>query len=225
MTLVAQISNEPSPQRNNSPNISNSTELSALHTREMHTLYSVTSLEPDIFPRDDISKDQTFLYGLRAQQHFVPPSLNDLNLPPNSFNLLASMAAVQQNLTQHVDNYSRQSPEPPEPSPISTPLLNLSLIDGWQTLHTTTYDNTLCSEDEPRRIHWNSPLDETFQSEGEPRRINLLPSPSQPRKIKRKSEIKMCFPKIGGVLQHTCKACGHDSADKGYSRPVYTQTI
>ena len=128
--FAEQLSSEPSPQRNNSPNITNSTELSGTHTRKMPTISSITSPEPDVFTLDDNSNDPTFPYGFGAQQPIVPQSLNDLNLPPNPFDLLAAMAVVNQNPTQHDDNYSRQSPEPSEPSPISKPPMNLSTSDG-----------------------------------------------------------------------------------------------
>ena len=57
--------------------------------------------------------------------------------------------------------------------------MNMSTTDGWETPPTTTDDNAFYSEEEPRLVHWNPPLDEIFHSEDEPRRIYLLPSPSQ----------------------------------------------
>ena len=137
---MQQLSIEPSPQRNNSPNILNSTELSGTQKREMPTVSSVTSPEPEIVTLDDYSNDPTFPYGFGAQQPIVPPSLNDVNRPLNPFNILAAMTVVQQNLTQRDDIYSPQSREPSEP--ISLPPMNLSTIDGWETPHTTTDDNT-----------------------------------------------------------------------------------
>ena len=176
------------------------------YTREMPTISSVASPEPNIVTVDDNSNGPTFPYGFGAQQPIVPPSLNDINLPSNPFNMLAVMTVVQQNPTRHDNNYSPQSPEPSEPSPISTPLMNLSTIGGWETLipqRTTT--------DEPRRVYWASALDETFNSEGEPRRIYLLPNPSPPlpsHKMKRKLEMGTPSPKRSGVSQHVCEACG-----------------
>ena len=121
----------------------NSTELSRIHTGDIPTLSSVTSFEPNTVTVDDDSIDPTFPYGFGAQQPIVPPSLNELNLPPNPFNILAAMKVVQPNPTQHDNNYSRHSPEPSEPSHISTPPMNLSTIDGWETPHTTTDGNTI----------------------------------------------------------------------------------
>ena len=88
---VDQLSNQPSPQRYNSPNILNSTELSGTHPREMPTISSVASPEPDLVTLEDDSNDSTFLYRFGAQQPIVLLSLNDLNLRPNSFNILAIM--------------------------------------------------------------------------------------------------------------------------------------
>ena len=98
--FVEQLSSEPSPQRNISPNILTLTELSGIHTTELPTVWSVTSLEPDIVTLDDNSNDPTFPYGFGAQRPIVSPSVNDLNLPPNLFNILAAMTVVQQNQTQ-----------------------------------------------------------------------------------------------------------------------------
>ena len=209
--FVEQLSSEPSPQRYNSPIFLIPAEQSGIHTREIPTIFSVTSPEPDIVTLDDDSNGQTFPYGFGAQQPTVPPSLNDLNLPPNLFNILAMMTLVQQNPTQHDDNYGPQSPEPSEPSPLSTPPKKLSKIDGRETPHTRSDDNTFYSEYEPRRVHWNSLLDESILSEGEPRGNYLLPSqslPSPPHKMKRKLEMGVSFPKTEGVSQHVSKACG-----------------
>ena len=88
--------------------------------------------------------------------------------------------------------------------------MNLRTIDGWETPNTTTDDNTFYSKDEPGRVYWTSLLDETLHPEGEPRRIHLLPSPSPPsptRKVKRKLDMGISFPKRGGVSQHGCEAC------------------
>ena len=52
---VEQVSNEPSPQRNNSPNILNSTEVSEHHTARMPSVSSIASPEPQIFTIKDNS--------------------------------------------------------------------------------------------------------------------------------------------------------------------------
>ena len=152
-------------------------------------------------------------YGFGQQHPIVPPSLNDLNLPPNPFNILATMAIVH-NTTDDNDGYSPQSPEPSLPSPGSTLPMNISTISGLETPHTTTDDNTFyySSDNDPRRIHWETSLNETFES-NEPRRVYPIDSPPStppppPRKLKRKLSLGMSFPKEGGVSQHICEACG-----------------
>ena len=189
---VEQLLNEPSPQRNNSPKVLNSTELSGIHEIEMPTISSVASTEPDIVTLDDDSIEPTMPYGIGRQLPLITPSLNDLNLPPNPFNILATMAAVNSAEGGYGDNYSPQSPEPSEPSPILTPPMNVSTTDGWETAHTTTDDNTFYSDDEPRRIYF-------------------LPStptpPPPPRKLKRELSLRMSFPKKG--------ECRNTSASQG----------
>ena len=210
MFYVEQISNEPSPQRNNSPNILNSTELSEHRTTRMPSLSSIASPEPQIFTIEDNLNEPTMPYGFGRHLPIVPPSLNDLNLPPNPFNILNTMAMVTQTQDDN-DEYSPQSPEPSDLSPFSTPPMKVSTFNSWETPHTSTDDNTFYSEDGPRHVYWTSPLDETFDSEDEPRRIHLLSSPlppPPPRKTKRKLEIGMSLPKRGGVSKHICEACG-----------------
>ena len=88
---VEQISNEPSPQRNNSPNLLNSTEISQTYAERMPSVSSIASPEPRIFTINDDSNEPTMPYGFGRQLPIVPPSLNDLNLQPNPFNILNTM--------------------------------------------------------------------------------------------------------------------------------------
>ena len=143
---VEQTSNEPSPQRNNSPNILISTEISQTYAARMPSVSSIASLEPRIFYIDDDSDEPTMPYGFGRQLPIVPPSLNDLNLPPNPSNILNTMAVVTQTQDDN-DEYSPQSAEPSDPSPISTPPMNVSTLNGWETSHTTTDDNTFYSSE------------------------------------------------------------------------------
>ena len=110
--------------------------------------------DPHVVTMDSDSNEPAMPYGFGRQLSCIPPSLNDLNLLPNRFNILATKAVV--NLAEHDydENYSPQSPEPSKPSPISTPPINISSIDGWETPQTTTDDNTVYSDDEPRRIYF-----------------------------------------------------------------------
>ena len=133
-------------------------------------------------------------YGFGRQFPIVPPSLNDLNLPPNPFNILATMAIANNTEDANDNNYSPESHEPSEPSPISTPPMNLSALNSWETSYTTTDDDTFHSSDEPRRIYILPP--------------SPSPPPSPPRRQKRRLSLGMSFPKEGGVSQHICKACG-----------------
>ena len=191
---VEQKSNEPSPHRNNSPNILNSTELSEQHTGRITSVSSIASAEPRIFTIDDDSNEPTMPFGFGRQLPIIPPSLNDLKLPPNPFNILATMAVANNTQEANDDNYSPQSPEPSEQSPISTLPMNKSAFNSWETSYTTTNDDTFYSSDEPRRIYFLPPTP------------SLPPSP--PRKMKRRLSLGMSFPKNGGVSQHVCEACG-----------------
>ena len=125
--FLERLSNEPSPQRHNSPNILNSTEVSETCTIEMPTVCSVAPPEPQIVTLNDETNEPTMPYGFGRLLPIIPPRLNDLNLPPNPFNILAMMAIVNH---KHYNNYIPQSPEPSEPSPISTPPMNVSTFDS-----------------------------------------------------------------------------------------------
>ena len=191
---VEQSSNQPSPQRNNSPNILNSAELSEHRTAGMPSISSIASPEPQIFTIDDDSNEPTMPYGFGRQLPIVPPSLNDLNLPPNPLNIMATMAVANNTEEANDDNYSPQSPEPSEPSPILTPPMNVSAFNNLETSYTTTNDDTFCSSDEPRRIYFTPPTPSS--------------PPSPPRKMKRRLSLGMSFPKDEGVSQRVCEACG-----------------
>ena len=221
---VEQSSSEPSPRRHNTPNILNSTEMSEHHTTRMPSVSTIASPEPRIFTIDNDSNEPTMPYGFGQQLPIVPPSLNDLNLPPNPFNILATMA-IANNTGDDNDGYSPQSPEQSLPSPISTPPMNISTISGLQTPHTTTDDNTFyySSDNDPRQIYWETSLNETFES-NEPRRVYPIASPPStptppPRKLKRKMNLGMSFPKEGGVSQHVCEACGQTIPPKDTPGP------
>ena len=190
---VEQSSNDQSAPRPNTPIVLNSTEISGDDTREMISISSIASPEPQIVTIDDNSNEPTMPYGFGRQLPIIPPNLNDLNLPPNPFNILATMA-VASNTEVYDDNCSPQSPDTSELFPISTPPMNVSAFNSWETSYTTTNDDTFHSSDEPRRIFFLSP--------------SPSPPPTPPRKQKRKLSLGMSFPKEGGVSQHVCEACG-----------------
>ena len=208
---VEQISNEPSPQKNNSPDILNSTERSERHAVRMPSISTIASLQPHIFTIDNDSNEPTVPYGFGRQLPIVPPSLNDLNLPPNLFNILATMVVVHQTQNTHDDNFSPQSPEPSELSSISTPPMNVSAFISGETSYTSTDDNTFHTSDEPRRVYWDLSSDDALGS-SVPRNPSVASSPCvirpPPRAQKRKISRGMSFPKDGGVSQHICEACG-----------------
>ena len=191
---VQQISNEPSPQRNNSPDILNSTERSEHHATKMPSISTIASPQPYIFTINDNSNEPTIAYGFERQLPIVPRSLNDLNLPPNPFNVLATIAIATNTGDAIDDNYSPQSPEPSEPSPKLTPPMNVSDFNSWETSYTTTDNDTFYSGDELRRLYFLRP------SPASP--------PSPPRKLKIRLSLGMSFPKEGGMSQHICEACG-----------------
>ena len=208
---VEQTSNDRSPPRPNTPIVLNSTEMSGNDTREMPSISSITSPEPQIVMIDSDSNDPTLPYGFGRQFPIVPPSLSDLYLPPNPFNILATMAVVNQTENAHDETYCPQSPEPSELSSISTPPMNVSTVNSWETSFTTTDDNTFYTSDEPRRVYWAISSDDHFGSNDQ-RNLSVASSgcgtPPPPRAQKRNLSIGMSFPKKGGVSQHTCEACG-----------------
>ena len=133
-----------------------------MHTREMPSPSSDTSSGPDTVTLDDNSNDPTFPYGFGAQQPIVPPSLINLNLPPNLFITSSTIAVLQANPTQHDYNYRPQSPEQSEPSHISTPPMNVSAIDGWkfhipQQMTTTSIRRT-SQDGYAGTLPWTKPL-------------------------------------------------------------------
>ena len=191
---VEQSSNDQSVPRPNTSIVLNSTEISGDDTREMIFISSIAWPEPQIVTIDDDSNEPKLPYGFGRQLPIVPPSLNDLNLPPNPFNILATMAVASNTEETNNDNYSPQSPDPSDLSSISTPPMNVSASNSWETSYTNTDDDTFHSSDEPRRIYFLPP--------------SPSPPPSPPRRQKRKLSLGMSFPKEGGVSQHICEACG-----------------
>ena len=59
---VEQISNEPSPRRNNSPDILNSTERSEHHVARMPSISTIASPQPYIFTINDDSNDTLWFW-------------------------------------------------------------------------------------------------------------------------------------------------------------------
>ena len=82
--------------------------------------------------------------------------------------------------------------------------MNMSTIEGWETLNTTTDNNTIYSDGEPKRVYWDFPPNETFHS-NEPRQVSFDSSPSStpptPSRQKTKLSMWMSFPQTGVVSQ------------------------
>ena len=199
---VEHSSPQRSPIRNNTPAILNSRQLSGAMEPEAITISFVASPEPQKVTIESDPNEPTLPFAFGTQHPIVPPNLNDLNLPPNLFNVLATMAVIQ-----HDQEDSLQSPELSDPSPISTLPMNLTTIEGWETPHTTTDDNSFfSSENEPGRVYWDFSADETFES-NQPRQVYHTGSPSStpppPPRQKRRLSMGMSFPqKGGGVAAH-----------------------
>ena len=144
---VEQSSNEQSLPTPNTPTILNSPEVSGNDSQEK-ILKSTSKLpEPQIVTILPDSNEPTKPYGFGRQLPIIPPNLNDLNLPSNPFNILTTMAVAKHTEDGNGNNYSPPSPEPSDPSPISTPPMNVSTFNSWETPHTTTDDNTFYSEE------------------------------------------------------------------------------
>ena len=188
---VQRSSTEGSPARNNTPAVLNSTHLSGAMAKWKISISSVASPEPHIVTIDSDSNEPTIPYGFGNQHPIVQPSLDDLNLPPNPVNVLATMAIIQPD-----EEHKPQSSEPPDPSPISTPPMNLSTIECWKTPQATTDDATFYFEVEPRRVYWHTSPNETFDS-NEPIQILFISSPSStpPPPLRQKSKLRLgtCF--------------------------------
>ena len=92
---VERSSEEGSRIKNNTPAILNPTELSGAMERETITNSSVASPEPRIVTLDSDSNEHTIPFGFGSQHPIVPPSLIDLNLPLNPFNVLATIAVIR----------------------------------------------------------------------------------------------------------------------------------
>ena len=194
---VEQTSNKPSPQRN----ILNSTGIYQTHTARMPSVSSIASPERQILTINDDSYELTMPYGLGQQLSIVPPSLNDLNLPPNPINILATIAVVTHTQDDNND-YSPQPPEPYELSSISTPPMNVSTFDSWETSHTTTDENTFYSDDQPRRIGF----------------LPSTPTPPPPRKLKRKLSLGNPFQKEGECRSTSAKLAVRQSPQQRTSQ-------
>ena len=86
---VEQSSNNPSIPRPNKPIVRNSKEMAG-----NDTISAIASPGPQIVTIDSESNEPTMPYGFGRQLPSISPSLNDLILPPNPFNILATMVVA-----------------------------------------------------------------------------------------------------------------------------------
>ena len=208
MFFVEQTSNEPSPQRRTSPNILISTELSQNRTAGMPSVSSIASPEPQILAIND-SNEPTMPRGFGRQLPIVPPRLNDLNLPPNPFNILATMTAVNHTEYRNNKKYS--------PSHQRHLIHRPSHYHPWISAHltvgkhrtpqqTTTPSSRRTSHDVyTGTLPWMKP----FFGRRTQTNIPIVHSITAVTSSKDEDlEMGMSFPKRGGVSQHVCEACG-----------------
>ena len=204
---VEQSSNDQSVSRPNTPIVLNSTEISGDDTRERISTSSISSPEPQIVTIDDDSNEPTMPYGFRRQLPIVPSSLNNLNLPPNPFNILATMAIANNTQEANGNNYSPELPDTSVPSSKSTPPMNISAFNSWETSYTTTDDDTFHSSDETRRIYFLPP--------------SPSPPPSPPQRHKKEVEPGNVLSKRGGsVAAHLRSLQLDDPHSKGHPRSI-----
>ena len=191
---VEQSSNKPSTLNPNTPIFLNSSAISGNNTQEMTKLSSIASHGPQMITIDSDSNEPTMPYRFGRKLPIIPPSLNDLNLPPDPFNILATMAVADLIAERYDERFSPQTTgavgtvtgidAPDEPQ------------HNWG-MGETTYDNGW-SYIWYILLWWWSPekLYPTFQS---------FPTPS-PWKLKRELSLGMSFPKREGASQHICEA-------------------
>ena len=84
---VERSSKEGSLALTNTPAVLNLTQTSAAMARETITIFSTASLAPQTVTIDSDSNEPTTPHGFGNQHPIFPPSLNELNLSPNPFNV------------------------------------------------------------------------------------------------------------------------------------------
>ena len=197
-------SEEGSPARNKTPEILNSTQLSRVMAKETKTI-SVASPESQLVTVESDSIEPTIPYGLGNQHPIVPFSLNDVNLPPNPFNKLATIVVVQPD-----EKHSPISSKLSNLSPISTPPMNSSTMENWETPHTSTDEKTFFSEDEPKQVYWHISSSETSDSSEpqtsihhfEPFHLTAISTTTKEDEL----SMRVSSPKNRRVSKHTCEA-------------------
>ena len=104
-------------------------ELSEAPAREIITISPLASQEPQTVTITSNSNDPTNHYGYRRRNPIFLFSLNNLNLPPNTSNNLATIAVVPLREEQHKDGECFQLPVISEISSTSMPSTTISTVD------------------------------------------------------------------------------------------------
>ena len=173
---------------------------------------------------DSDSNEPTIPFGFGSQHLIVPPSLNDLNLPPNQLNVLATMAVIRAD-----EAYSPQSPEPSIPSPILTPQwMWVPLKAGRQRTQQRTMPHSILrmSPDESMGIFLQATL-LTPMSQEMYWPLQALPAHRRLHEEK-KGSWAWGFSQKTGVWQHSCEACRQTLPAKktpwcsGETQTIYT---
>ena len=148
---VERSSGEDTPARNNTPAALTTNQRSRAMARELITVSSIASLEPQIMTKESDSNKPTIPCGYARQVPIIPLSLNDLNLPLDPFSVMTSLSLAP--ITEAQLPNARIPSIPIEEDAFdvtdkSLPSMLVSSINRWWT---SLYDGTF-DFGEPRRI-------------------------------------------------------------------------
>ena len=160
----------------NTPDTLNSAEFSGALAKDVVTISSIASPEPQIVTNESHSKEPTMPYGY-GRQPIIPHSLNDLNPPMNPCNVMTLVSPAHRTETQRY-------PTQVDGSPIHSEMIDISVIS--RTIGVSTVDSRQISSEVG-----------TFNSD-EPRKISPasspIPTPPAPRRQKSKLSMGMSSP-------------------------------
>ena len=156
---VERSSGEDSPDRSNTPAVLKSTQLSGALAREVNTISSVASPEPQIVTIESNSNEPTIPYGHGWQVPIIPLSLIDFNLPLNPFNVMTciSLAPITEAQLHHVEiDLSPIQEDVIDVTDISTPSMLVSSIRETSSDQTPGH-SILTSPDESHSLRPHRP--------------------------------------------------------------------
>ena len=162
-----------------------STELSLAMAKEIITITSVTSPEPENVTIESDSDDLSIPYGYGRQVPVVLP-IHELDLPIKAFNVRMSITLAPTTETPEYHRANHDSPISTAPFDIfdkSKQSIMVNTGDVWETRR-RAHSTRMSHEDS--LWHW---------------------SPTQ-HNSERKLSLGVSFPKKKGTLQHGCRACG-----------------